>query len=449
MFRREADRAKINQAIVLSQKKLSLMPSGSARGIRGRLLRQRIDQLQTVADLQTGNAELVQPASSPTVPSSPRPKRDAALAAALGLLLGIALAILIERLDRRLRDPKEVEEVIERPVLGAVPRSRVLSRGRVGNKPLPPGEAEAFRMLRANLRYFNVDRHLSSVLVTSAAPGDGKSTVAANLAFASAETGANVLLLEADLRHPTLASLLGLPSTPGLTNVLAGISTLEEVTQHAPVPGRSEDDRALDVVVSGPIPPNPSDLMESARLRDLIHEAEKQYDLVVIDTPPTSVVSDAIPLLNQTSGVIVVARLGKTTRDALAHLRTQLINLEAPTLGVVVNSLGRDSAGYGYGYAYGYYGKPESSSPNGQAPAAPVIDPGEVAPRSSDAGPESEPVASVPTATASEPASEPPDSGGSADNGPSQWSIGPPEGGSAGGGLSGFRRRMRSGRRNQ
>src|SRR5205814_9673791 len=100
---------------------------------------------------------------------------------------------------------------------------------------------------------------------------------------------------------------------------------------------------------------------------------------VVIDTPPTSVVSDAIPLLNQTSGVIVVARLGKTTRDALAHLRTQLNNLEAPTLGVVVNSLGRDSAGYGYGYAYGYYGKPEAVSSNGGAPAAPIIDPGEPA----------------------------------------------------------------------
>src|SRR5207302_5995314 len=140
----------------------------------------------------------------------------------------------------------------ERPVLGAVPRSRVLSRGRIGTGALPAGEAEAFRMLRANLRYFNVDREIKSVLVTSAAPGDGKSTVAANLAFAAAEAGARTLLLEADLRHPTLATLLRARPVPGLTNVLASNVPLPGVIQEVPVPGRagSVGRRRLEVVVS-------------------------------------------------------------------------------------------------------------------------------------------------------------------------------------------------------
>jgi capsular exopolysaccharide synthesis family protein len=363
-FRREADRAKISEALTLSRRELAAMPEETQDGSEARLLRQRINQLETLQALQTGNAELVQPARPPRSASYPTPVKDTVVAAILGL------AFLIDRLDRRLRDPKDVEEIIQRPVLGAVPRSRALATARAQGAPLPPGEAEAFRMLRANLRYFNVDRDIRSVLVTSAAPGDGKSTVSANLAFASSEAGAKTLLLEADLRHPTLARLLGVPSSPGLTNVLAAHKSLEHVVQTIPVPGHGDSAasrRELDVVVSGPIPPNPSDLMESDRLRHLIEAAEAKYDLVVVDTPPTSAVSDAIPVVNETDGVIVVARLGTTKREALTQLHDQLENLDAPVLGVVVNSLGRDSTSYGgYGAGYGYYSAPAQS--NGHAP---------------------------------------------------------------------------------
>ncbi|MFL5779856.1 MAG: YveK family protein, partial [Thermoleophilaceae bacterium] len=218
IFRRDADRAKVSQALDVSRKEFAAMDGTSKAGIQGRLLRQRINQLETLQALQTGNAELVQPATPPSSPSSPKPLKDTAIAAILGLLLGVGLAFLIDRLDRRLRDPKDVEDIVQRPVLGAIPRSRVLQRARIGQEALPPGEAEAFRMLRANLRYFNVDRDIRSVLVTSAAPGDGKSTVSSNLALAASEAGTRTLLLEADLRHPTLARLMGLRSTPGLTN---------------------------------------------------------------------------------------------------------------------------------------------------------------------------------------------------------------------------------------
>ena len=355
-FRRDADRAKVHDAQILVQHQLDALSAAKRRSGQGRSLQQRAEQLQILASLQTGNAELVQPADVPSSPSSPTPKRDAILGGLLGLLLGVGLAFLLERLDRRLKDPQEIAAAFERPILGAVPESRAIASAERGIHDLAPGEAEAFRMLRANLRYFNVDREIHSVLITSSAPADGKSTVAIHLALAAAATGSKVMLMEADLRHPTLARRLGLRGDIGLSQVLAGeIEGIHHVVHQVDAGLRG---RTLDVVTSGPIPPNPTDLIESERMRDLIHVAEARYDLVVIDTPPTSVVSDAIPLVKEVSGVIVVCRLGKTTRESATHLRNQLENLEANTLGVVINSVGRQTGYYGYGYGYGY-GPPE------------------------------------------------------------------------------------------
>ena len=357
LFRRDADRDKVNQAKLLSERQLQGMSPDELRTERGRLLRQRIDQLETLASLQTGNAELVQAATPPTSPSSPKPVKNGVLAGFFGLLLGLGLALLLERLDTRIRATEDVEELVRRPVLGAIPRSRALSRRQLQVDALSGPDAEAFRMLRASLRYFNVDDDIKSVLITSAEPGDGKSTVALHLAFAAADAGTRTLLIEADLRRPTLARALRVPAAPGLTNVLTGSATLRSATRSLRVPGRGERataPRALDVVLSGPIPPNPTDLLESERLRQVVHESESEYDLVIIDTPPTSVVSDAIPLVSQTSGVIVVVRSDKTNRDGLRQLRDQLTNLDARLLGVVLNSLGRDIESYAYAYSSSY-----------------------------------------------------------------------------------------------
>ncbi|HKP91732.1 MAG TPA: polysaccharide biosynthesis tyrosine autokinase [Thermoleophilaceae bacterium] len=356
-FRRDADRDKVNQAKILSERQLQGMSPTELKGERARLLRQRLDQLETLASLQTGNAELVQPATPPTSPSAPTPLKNGVLAGFFGLLLGLALALLLERLDTRIRDTEDVEELLRRPVLGAIPKSRALSRTQLEADALSGPDAEAFRMLRASLRYFNVDHDIKSVLITSAEPGDGKSTVALHLAFAAADAGTRTLLIEADLRRPTLAKALRVPAAPGLTNVLTGSATLRSAMKTLRVPGRGERSsapRALDVVLSGPIPPNPTDLLESERLRQVVREAEQEYDLVIIDTPPTSVVSDAIPLVSQTSGVIVVVRSDKTNRDGLRQLRDQLANLDARLLGVVLNSLGRDVESYAYAYTSSY-----------------------------------------------------------------------------------------------
>jgi polysaccharide biosynthesis transport protein len=352
--RRKADREKVRQARELVSRSVERLSPSERKSQRGRLLQEREQQLETIGALQTGNAELAQRASIPTAPSSPKPVRDAALAAGLGLVLGIGLALLFERLDRRMRDPKEVEAAFDRPILATIPETRALAQGPYVTD-LHSGEGEAFRMLNASLRYFNIDREVRTVLVTSPAPGDGKTTVAWNLASAAASPENRVLLIEADLRHPGMASFIGAAPPNGLSSVLSGQAELHEAVQQVPVPEQQNGAlrRTVDVLFAGPLPPNPAELLESDRMRDLLETAQRTYDLVIVDTPPTSVVSDAIPLLNQVGGVIVVGRLGKSTRDSVARLNEQLQNLRAPTLGVVVNSIHQEHDAYGYGYGYG------------------------------------------------------------------------------------------------
>jgi polysaccharide biosynthesis transport protein len=343
-FRREADREKVRSAQQLLQERLAQLPPADSASSIGAALRERSSQLDVLASLQTGNAELVQPAEPPSSPSSPRPLRDTVLAGIVGLLLGLLLAVVRDRLDRRLRDAAEIEETFRRPILASIPVGRALAKSRVTE--LPPMTSEAFRMLRANLLYFNIDRDVKSVLITSASAGEGKSTVAVNLAMAAARTGTRTLLLELDLRRPNMASRLGLASEMGVSTVLAGGARLDDIVQDVSVDAamNGSGGQLLQVAVAGPLPPNPTDLIESHRMDSLIKEAERKYELVVIDTPPVSLISDAIPLLKKVTGVMVVTRLGISTRHAAARFRDQLTNLHAPVLGIVVNAVrGREA----------------------------------------------------------------------------------------------------------
>jgi succinoglycan biosynthesis transport protein ExoP len=354
-FRRRADRERIEEAERLADQLLSQLSSTDRSGARGRALERRIEDLSILASLQAGNAELVQRASVPLTATSPVPPRDAALGVLLGLLIGVASALVAERVDRRLRKPEEVEAILSLPVLGGVPESRALQEG---IRALPPNEAEAFQVIRANLRYFNATRPLKSVLVTSAQAGDGKTTVSAYLAGAAAMAGTHAILINADLRQPGL--LFG-PGQYGLSDVLARTVTFEEaVQQETLAPADTAHRPVLDVLGPGHAPPNPIDLIDSDRMRDLIATCEDQYELVILDAPPITVVSDAIPLIRQVGGIIVVTRLGATSRTALGRLRAQLGHLAAPVLGVVLNSLDAVAT---YGYDYG-------RSPTKEAPAA-------------------------------------------------------------------------------
>lgn len=346
-FRLEADRSTIRRAQASVEQQLALLSgSGAETERRRRSLQRRAEELGILASLQTGNAELVENAEVPTSASAPQTTRNVVFGGGLGLLLGLALAFVLERLDRRFRDTTEIEGVFARPTLGAIPVFKG-DRGRESSL-----EQDAFQMVRANLRYFNLGSKLQTLLITSATPGDGKTTVSVGLARAAAQAGESVLLIEADMRRSTLGARLGLDMQRGLSSLLATQGDLSDAVQALPVGdqlGSGQGEATMDVLLAGPPPPNPLDLIESDHMSALLARAKASYDLVLVDTPPTAVVSDAIPLVSHVDGVIVVSRLGHSTREAAARLREQLEHLQAPLLGVVpnfVSARGTDSYGY-------------------------------------------------------------------------------------------------------
>jgi len=367
--RRDADRGKISEAQRLIERSIAGLTPGPGAAARRRSLADRRQQLQILASLQTGNAELAQPAQEPRDASSPKPYRNGVLGGVLGLILGLLAAVVLDRLDRRLKSAEEARLIFGRPLLGIVPSSSTLASV-PDPTMLAPRDTETFRMLRANLQYFNVDQEIHSVVVTSAAAGDGKSTIALHLAVASARAGTSTLLVECDLRRPSLGRKLHQEEPSGLTQYLAGGETFSSVIASIPASSGIDDGHAatyLDIAFAGPLPPNPADLLESHRMIEFMEEAEARYDLVVIDTSPAIVVSDSIPLLKRASGVLVAVRLGKTTRDESEALRGRLDNLGVDPLGVVVNDVKNEGDGYGYGYGYGY-GRYQASPDEAKGP---------------------------------------------------------------------------------
>lgn len=357
-FRAEADRSKLLQAKRLAEEEYNRLTPEQQAGPRGVALSGGVEKLGILSSLQTGNAELVQPAELPTSPSSPKPLRNAVVAAIIGLLLGLGLAFLFERLNRTLRDPEEVRDAFGLPILAAVPESKaiVASNRQATAVDLPFMENEAFRMLRAQLRYFNVDRDLRTVVVSSHGAGVGKSTVAWNLGRIAA-TSSKAVVVEADLRNPTLAAQHGLRSGPGLAELLTHQVELDAAIQSKPLGGGENGSTGgkgqVDVIVAGSNPPNPAELLESKPMADILAELAKAYELVVVDSAPVGVVSDTLPLLELADGMIVVARIGVTTRDTAHEMREQLKRLQVPILGVVANAAKQQR---GSRYGYGYYG---------------------------------------------------------------------------------------------
>lgn len=341
LFRRDRDRAKVREALTLVQRRLNAMTAEEQAGRAGQELQDSARQLELIAALQTGNAEVVQRARPPTTASSPKPVRSVALGLVLGLLLAVALTLIREQLDRRLRDPSDVTELLNVPVLAAISADRGTVRHDIANdSSMRRLDTEAFRMLRTNLRYFNVDEQLTSIMVMSASPEEGKTSISWNLARAEAKAGTRVLCIEADMRRPTLARHLDVAADGGLSLILAGVMDPGDAITTA---------SGVDVITAGPLPPNPAELIESQRMRKLIQWGEQHYDRVIIDTPPAASVADAIPIVPMVSGVVIVVRLGHSHRDAVDHLRTQLVNINAPVLGVVLNgSVGRTN---NYDYA--------------------------------------------------------------------------------------------------
>jgi succinoglycan biosynthesis transport protein ExoP len=360
-------------ALALVNRQLAALSPAQRAGTAGLALENRAQTLGTLAELRNGNVQVAQAATAPSTPSAPQVSRNTVLGAVVGLLLGLVVAFLLERFDRRIREPKDLEAIYGLPLLGVVPESAALSRSARGKQnakeALPPSEAEAFHLIRAHLRYFNVDRELRTLLVASAAPGDGKTTVARHLAGAAARMGARVLLIEADLRRPTVAAQLDIASGPGLADVLIGMASLNDAIQSIdldqPAGRDSRRGRMLDALVAGAaLPPNPGELIESHAMESLLEQVRSTYDLVVIDTPPLTAVSDAFPLLRKVDGVIIVGRVGRNRRDVAERLHETLTGAGAPLLGVVANGLKSGRLGaYGYAYDYALKDAPQPPTP--------------------------------------------------------------------------------------
>ncbi len=332
-------------ALALVNKQLAALSRQQRVGGAGVALEDREQTLSFLEALHYGNVDVAQEAAVPTNPSSPNPPKDTALGGFVGLIVGLGLALMLERTDRRIRRPQDLEAAYGLPLLGAVPNSRALARSAVGggmHSILPSSEAEAFSLIRAHLRLLTIDRDLRTVLIASAAPGDGKTTIARHLAEAAARSGSRVLLLEVDLRDPTFSQQLGLRVGPGLTEVVNGSASVDEAVQRVVLNAGPGEEGAkvqtLAVLAAGSIlPPNPGELIESDAMDAVLDQVRPSYDLIVIDTPPLTAVSDAFPLLTKVDGVIIVGRVGLSRRNAAEQLHSILASSGAPLLGIIAN----------------------------------------------------------------------------------------------------------------
>jgi capsular exopolysaccharide synthesis family protein len=341
--RAERGTARVNQAIAQTQKQLQATPK---RDIQGRSqLNEKLQQLQTLRAAQAQNLQVLQRATGATQ-IAPHPRRNATVGILLALLVGAGLILLLERADRRLRDPEDLEGLTGLPFLATIPHEAFPGQGE------DPEVDEAFQTLRNTLTYFNADEPLTSIAVTSGLKGEGKTTVAVNLALAYAAFGKRVVLVDTDLRKPDVAARLGLPERTGLSDVLAGNTSLEDAFQEIDRFGHG-----LRVLPAGPIPPNPSALLGSLRMGALIGELAEDADVVVLDSTPLLMVSDAYPLLDKVSGVLALARLDSTPRDAIRRMVHITTSAGANVLGLVATDAKMSRLtghGYGYGYGYGY-----------------------------------------------------------------------------------------------
>ncbi|MHB8512021.1 MAG: tyrosine-protein kinase domain-containing protein [Actinomycetota bacterium] len=294
-------------------------------------------------------ATVFEPAVKPGGPISPNPGRDGILGGLLGLMLGVGLAVVLEQADTRIRDREQIEsKLAPYPVLAEVPKFEAAGHGEffVLKDPKSPA-AEAFRILRTNVQFLAVDQPISRIIVTSPYVADGKTTVSANLSAALAAAGFSTILMESDLRRPTVHEYLGTQSeSPGITDVLLGRRTLREAMRTTAAP-------QLQIVPSGPLPPNPSELLGSQRMVELLEEASSIADVVVLDSPPILPVTDAAALAPRCDGVILVVRAGRTHLERAREALAQFERVGVRVLGIVLN--GVEKAGSSYYYYSGYY----------------------------------------------------------------------------------------------
>jgi capsular exopolysaccharide synthesis family protein len=276
----------------------------------------------------------------------PRRTANLAIGLFLGLVVGAALALLLEALDRTIKTPDQACDLFGTPLLALVPKLKTesLRAASIADQPLSPA-GESYRTLRTAVRFVDLDRPLRTLLVTSPSASEGKTTTAANLAVALAQSGESVILVDADLRRGRVVQELGLPEGVGLTSVITRTATLQDAVQ---------DWRGiLQVLGCGPLPPNPSEMLGSQLMVALLDDLHRMADVIVIDSAPVLPVTDSVALATQVDGVILVARAGRTQRSGAAEAWRRLDAVGANVVGCVLNGVSStDSAGYYADYQY-------------------------------------------------------------------------------------------------
>lgn len=300
------------------------------------MLLERYEQARITEGVRANAFSVVEPATLPDGPARPRKEVNIALGFVIGLVANVGLAFVFENLDKTLYSVEQVEQLAQFPVLGEIPTAKraVLFTGNSLH-------GDAFRRLRTNLFALDPHRSLRALLMVSSDPGEGKSTTIANLAAATAQAGRLVVLVDGDMRLPTLHTIFGMPNTTGLSNVLTAQVALDEALQQSKVPG-------LQVLTSGPMPSNPTELIGSSETKALIEELLNRFDTVFIDSPALLSVSDASALSALADGVLMVVQCGQTRQRAIRSALQQLENIRAKLIGVVVNRVEPNSSYFYY-----------------------------------------------------------------------------------------------------
>jgi len=377
---------RVANALKLSESQLATLPRGLASQVQRANLLDQINRLELAQKVPTTAAQQIDAAEVPGAPSAPRPLRNALFAFVLSLVGAIAAAYGLERFDRRLKNPDEIEDAYATPLLAVLPHADDPA-AMLGHEPaLSADLREPFRVLRTNIDLASLDDPPRTIVVSSAMPGEGKSTVVRNLALAFRETGRRVVVLDLDLRHQTLAERFAVAGGAGITEVLrreaeladvlrpvgVGVPAVDELLgerlalieaksrngHHGSANGngaRAADASGFALVLGGAQPANPAAVLASDRVREVLDELRERYDVVLIDTAPVLAVTDTVPLLRYADAAMFVGRLGVTTRDTAKRLTEFLARMpDLNLLGVVANDLSRLEAGAYYGYGYGY-----------------------------------------------------------------------------------------------
>jgi len=299
----------------------------------------------------TNYLTIVEPAAVPIVPIGSRTRSNVLLAATVGLILAVGAAFLLEYLDDTIKSPEDISQTLGLTALGAITQigGDTYTDKLITIKHPRSIIAEAYRILRTNIQFSAIDKPLKAIVVSSPNPAEGKSVTIANLAVVMAQAGARVVIIDSDLRRPVIHKIFNLPNKEGLTNVLLQDRPLVDGYL------QSTEVENLRVLTTGPLPPNPSELLGSQKMTDLIENLKEETDVVLLDSPPALPVTDAAVLSSKTDGVLLITDAGNTRRDTARRAKEDLMRVGANILGVVLNKLSVRGASYYYYYYYYYY----------------------------------------------------------------------------------------------